>query len=55
MMVVSTAETCWLLAIWNIINSQKAYVSAVTYSWLFLVRYMLCRNKQLINTVTKNG
>lgn len=30
-----------------------AYVSVVTYLWLVLVRYMLCRNKQLINTVTK--
>ena len=33
---------------------QKAYVSAVTYAWLLLLRNVLSRNKQLINTVTKN-
>jgi hypothetical protein len=61
MMMVSTAETCWLLAIWNIVNSKKKkkqetyYVSVGSHFWLFLVRYMLCTNKQLINTVTNNG
>jgi hypothetical protein len=50
MMVVGTAETFRLSAIWNILNLKKkkkqdASVTAVSYFWLFLVRYMIRRNK----------